>query len=283
MLLISYIIFLILTGIVAGLIGSLSGLGGAVVVIPVLTLFLGVPIEYAAGTALIATIANSSGAASAYVKSRLSNIKIGMSLEIATTGGAIIGALTAGFIYAKGLSSEVFVLFGIVLFTSIIPIFIERSKVRKRFNRDWTTDVFQLSGKYYDPAIKGTVKYYGFRWWFGEIVMAVAGVISGLLGVGSGTLKVLAMDWGMGLPMKATTATSNFMIGVTAAAGAAIYWSLGYIQPLLCAPVIIGILMGSYYGSKRLEDIRGQRVRAIFLIILAIAGIEMILRGFGVA
>ncbi len=279
-----YIVLLILTGIAAGIIGSLSGLGGAVVLIPVLTLLLGVPIEYAAGTALVATIANSSGAASAYVKSRLTNIRIGMSLEIATTGGAIIGALVASIIYAKNLSNIVFIIFGIVLFTSIIPVFVERHKgQRKRMNKDWTTNVFQLHGKYYDNAIKETVKYSGFRWWFGEAVMAVAGFISGLLGVGSGTLKVLAMDWGMGLPMKATTATSNFMIGVTAAAGAAIYWSLGYVQPLLCAPVILGILAGSYYGSKKLEDIRSSRIRALFLVILAIAGIEMILRGFGVS
>ncbi|MCL4365249.1 MAG: sulfite exporter TauE/SafE family protein [Candidatus Marsarchaeota archaeon] len=279
-----YLAFLLLTGIVAGIVGSLSGLGGAVVIIPVLTLLLGVPIEYAAGTALIATIANSSGAASAYVKSRLSNIKIGMSLEIATTGGAIIGALIASAIYAKGLSSDIFIIFGIVLFISIIPIFMEHKKGRKRrMNKDWTTGAFQLSGKYYDRAINETVRYSGFRWWFGELVMAAAGLISGLLGIGSGTLKVLAMDWGMGLPIKVTTATSNFMIGVTAAASAAIYWSLGYVQPLLCAPIIIGILAGSYYGSKKLDDIRGSRVQVLFLVILAIAGMEMILRGFGIA
>ncbi len=271
-------------GVVSGLIGSLSGLGGGVVLIPVLTLLMNVPIEYAAGASIISTIATSSGAASAYVKDRLANIKIGMSLEIATTIGAIVGSLVAASIYLKHLGSLIFVLFGIVLLFSLYPTF---NGLRKRgsakMNSDWTTGFFQLSGSYYDEARKETVRYSGYRWWLGECVMAVAGLISGLLGIGSGALKVIGMDWGMKLPIKVTTSTSNFMIGVTAAASSAVYWSLGYIQPLLIAPIIIGILIGSYYGSKALPSIEGKNIRLLFLSILFLLGIEMILRGIGVA
>ena len=130
-----------------------------------------------------------------------------------------------------------------MLFASIIPTFLEyRKKKRVRMHTDWTTKTFQLYGRYYDKARSRTIKYSGYRSWFGETVMAAAGVISGLLGIGSGALKVIAMDWGMGLPIKVTTATSNFMIGVTAVAGSVIYWDLGYIQPFLLAPVVLEIL-----------------------------------------
>ncbi|MDE1860784.1 MAG: sulfite exporter TauE/SafE family protein [Candidatus Micrarchaeota archaeon] len=284
MILIVYFALLLIIGIVAGLVGSLSGLGGGVVVVPALTILLGVPIEYAAGASLISTIATSSGAASRYIKDGLSNIKIGMSLEIATTLGAIAGSLIAAYIYSIGLFQIIFIIFGIALLTSLIPTFIEYKKRRRsRMNIDWTTKTFQLGGRYYDKARKRMIRYSGFRWWFGEAVMSVAGITSGLLGIGSGVLKVIAMDWGMKLPMKVTTSTSNFMIGVTAAAGGAVYWALGYIQPFLLAPVVIGVLAGSYYGATVLNNIRGTRIREFFLTILAIAGIEMILRGLGVA
>lgn len=282
MIILFYFLLLLAIGIAAGLVGSLSGLGGGVVVIPALTIFLAVPIEYAAGASLIATIATSSGAASRYIKDGLSNIKIGMSLEIATTIGAIIGSLIAAYIYSIGLFQIIFILFGIVLLTSTVPTFIEYRKKRKsRINVDWSTKAFQLEGKYYDRARGRTIKYSGFRWPLGEAVMGVAGIISGLLGIGSGALKVISMDWGMKLPMKVTTSTSNFMIGVTAAAGSAIYWALGYIQPFLLAPIVLGILAGSYYGAKVLNNTKGPRLRQFFLIILLIAGLEMILRGFG--
>ena len=284
MLVLVYFIALLLAGFAAGIVGAMSGLGGGVVIIPILTLLLGIPLEYAAGASLISTIATSSGAASAYVKDKLANIKIGMSLEIATTLGAIIGSLLAAYAYANGLSKWLFVLFGVVLLLSLYPTYKEYMKVRrKRINRDWSTELFQLSGSYYDKAKKRTIRYSGYRWWLGEAIMGCAGLISGLLGIGSGVLKVMGMDWGMRLPMKVTTSTSNFMIGVTAVTGGAIYWALGYIQPFMVAPVVIGILFGAYCGSKILQKTPGRSVRLLFLILLAIIGIEMVLRGFGVA
>lgn len=284
MVILIYFIALLLAGILAGLVGALSGLGGGIVLIPVLTLLFGIPLEYAAGASLVATIATSSGAASAYVKDKLANIKIGMSLEVATTLGAIAGALLAAYIYAHGISNYLFVLFGVVLILSVYPILKEyRGVYRERRKSDWSTGFFQLSGSYYDKAKKRVIKYSGYRWWFGEAVMGVAGLISGLLGIGSGILKVIGMDWGMKLPMKVSTATSNFMIGVTAATGSAIYWALGYIQPFVVAPVVIGILFGAYCGSILLQRIEGRSIRLLFLVLLGLVGIEMILRGFGVA
>ena len=279
-----YLAFLAVLGLAAGFVGSITGLGGGVVLIPALTLLLGMPIEYAAGASLISTIATSSGAASAYVKDRLANIRIGMSLEIATTLGAIVGSLAAALIYTHHLEQVIFVLFGLVLLSSTYPTFRElRRTKRTRMNRDWSTDFFNLRGRYYDSAKGRYVSYSGYRWFFGEGVMLIAGVISGLLGIGSGALKVIGMDWGMKLPIKVTTSTSNFMIGVTAAAGSAIYWVMGYIQPLLLAPILVGILAGSYLGSKMLPEMKGRHVRGFFLVVLVLLGIEMILRGVGIA
>lgn len=277
------ILELVILGFIAGVIGSLTGLGGGVVIIPMLTLALGVPIEFAAGASLVSSIATSSGAASAYVKEKLANIRIGMSLEIATTIGAIIGSLMAAAIYAKQLGNLIYVLFGIVLILSIYPSLRAYKKRHvKRINKDWTTGFFQLSGSYYDKAAGRRIKYSGYRWWLGEGIMSIAGILSGLLGIGSGALKDIGMDWGMKLPIKVTTSTSNFMIGVTAAASSAVYWYLGYIRPVLVGPILVGVLAGSYVGSKVLPQLRGGKVRLIFMAVLVVLGMEMVLRGIGV-
>lgn len=279
-----YFVLLLIAGAVAGFVGAMSGLGGGVVIVPALTLLFGVPLEYAAGASLVSTIATSSGAASAYVKEKLANIRIGMSLEISTTLGAIAGSLLAAYIYMHGIRQYLFIMFGIVLILSLYPTFKEYRKThRRRINRDWTTGFFQLSGSYYDKAKRRVIKYSGYRWWLGEAISGAGGLVSGLLGIGGGVLKVMGMNKGMKLPMKVTTATSNFMIGVTAATGSAIYWALGYIQPFIVAPVVIGILLGSYLGSNVLQKTEGRTVRLIFLIMLCLISIEMILKGFGVA
>ena len=284
MIAIAYFIALLLAGFAAGIVGSMSGLGGGVVVVPALTLLFGIPLEYAAGASLVSTIATSSGAASAYVKDRLSNIRIGMSLEVATTMGAIAGSLLAAYIYANGISSYLFIIFGVVLILSLYPTYKEyRRTHRKKMYRDWSTDFFQLSGSYYDKADKKIIRYSGYRWWLGELVSGGGGLMSGLLGIGGGVLKVMGMNRGMKLPMKVTTSTSNFMIGVTAATSSAIYWAFGYIQPFIVAPVVIGILAGAYLGSKLLEKTASQKIRLLFMVLLGIIGIQMILRGFGVA
>ena len=269
--------------IISGFLGALVGLGGGTFLVPIYTLFLGIPIAYATGASLISTIATSSGSASAYVRDRITNVRIGMGLEIATTTGSIIGSLTAAWVYAHRLEFIIYVVFGVVLLTQIY-FQVERSRFElpRPMRPDWTTKVFQLHGEYYDEALQQPVKYYGVRWWLGETIMFFAGFISGLLGIGSGALKVLGMDWAMNLPMKVSTTTSNFMIGVTAATGSAIYWGFGLIQPVLAGFTALGVLVGSMSASKILPKITNRSIRYIFTAILAFLGIEMVLRGVGV-
>ncbi len=248
--------------------------------VPILTLFLGIPIAYAAGASLISTIATSSGAASAYIRDKITNVRIGMGLNMGTTTGSILGSLTAAYIYSHNLAWVIYVIFGIVILLSIIPT-VQRGKYEIPDPRppDWTTRVFKLYGSYYDKALKSEVRYWGVRWWLGLLIMFFAGFISGLLGIGAGALKVLGMDWAMNLPMKVSTTTSNFIIGVTAATGSSLYWYFGYIQPLMASITAVGVLIGAMSGTRILVRITNKQVRWIFLAILAYLGMASLLRG----
>ncbi len=272
-----------LVSVISGFLCALVGLGGGTFLVPLYTLFLGIPIAYATGASLISTIATSSGSASAYVKDRITNVRIGMGLEIATTTGSIVGSLTAAWVYTHHLTYIIYIVFGVVLLSQIY-FQLEKSKFElpEPKKPDWTTRVFQLYGEYYDEALGQQVKYYGIRWWLGEIIMFFAGFISGLLGIGSGALKVLGMDWAMNLPMKVSTTTSNFMIGVTAATGSAIYWAYGLIQPVLAGFTALGVLLGSMSAAKILPKITNKSIRYLFMAILAFLGVEMVLRGVGI-
>ncbi len=272
---------IILGSIFAGFIGSLTGLGGGTVLVPILTLFYGIPFIFAAGASLISTIATSAGSASAYTKKKIANIRIGIGLEIATTTGAIVGSLTLVTIDRNHLIFLVYIIFGLVLLFSLIPTIRKiGSEVPPETMPDWTTKFFQLTGQYYDERLKQTVKYKGIRWWLGEIVMFFAGFVSGLLGIGSGALKVLGMDWAMNLPMKVTTTSSNFMIGITAATGSSIYWYEGYINLFIAAATAIGVLIGAYFGAKVLVRISNQNIRWVFFAILSFLGFDMVFKGF---
>lgn len=271
----------VVAGFFAGLLGSLTGLGGGTVLVPVLTLFLGIPIIFATGASLISTIATSAGSASGYTKSKIANIRVAIGLEVATTTGAIVGSLTLISVNKLGYIWIIYVIFGVVLLVSLLPT-INRasSELPKEKKPDWTTRFFNLYGTYYDQRLKKQVNYHGIRWWLGEIVMFFAGFISGLLGIGSGALKVLGMDWAMNLPMKVTTTSSNFMIGITAATGSSIYWFAGYIQPFLAAATAVGVLVGAFLGSKLLIKITNVNIRWIFFWVLAFLGVDMIFSGF---
>ncbi|MFP3157224.1 MAG: TSUP family transporter [Caldivirga sp.] len=273
---------IMIAGVFAGILGALAGLGGGVVLTPVLTLFLGIPIIYATGSSLISTISTSAGSASVYVRKRLANDRIGISLVTATTTGAIIGSLTANYVYTHHLTWIIYVIFGLILVTSIIPT-VQRSTCELPPPRDpdWTTRVFRLYGVCYDPALRTWYKYWGVRWWLGWLLMLFAGFISGLLGIGSGALKVLAMDWGMNLPMKVSTTTSNFMIGVTAATSGSLYWFFGYISPFIATCTAIGVLLGSRIGTRILMHVTNRQIRWVFVAILSYLGFRMILRGLG--
>jgi len=273
---------IMIAGVFAGILGALAGLGGGVVLTPVLTLFLGIPIIYATGSSLVSTISTSAGSASVYVRKRLANDRIGISLVTATTTGAIIGSLTANYVYTHHLTWIIYVIFGLILVTSIIPT-VQRSTCELPPPRDpdWTTRVFRLYGVCYDPALRTWYKYWGVRWWLGWLLMLFAGFISGLLGIGSGALKVLAMDWGMNLPMKVSTTTSNFMIGVTAATSGSLYWFFGYISPFIATCTAIGVLLGSRIGTRILMHVTNRQIRWVFVAILSYLGFRMILRGLG--
>lgn len=277
----SLLILLLIFGgsLLAGLLGSLVGLGGGVLIVPLLTLAFGLPIQYAIGASIIAVIATSSGAAAAYVRDRMTNIRIGMFLELATTAGAVSGAFLAGYLAPHLL----FIIFGIVLLISAIPLIFKLGEELPLGvkNDRWATWL-HLGGSYPDEHMKREVDYQVTRTPLGLAMMYIAGVISGLLGIGSGTFKVLALDTIMRLPMKVSTTTSNFMIGVTAAASAGIYFSRGDVLPLVAAPVALGVLLGAVVGARLLSHLSNKTLRLIFLPVMGAIALEMVLRGVGV-
>jgi len=269
-----FTLIIFLGSLLAGLLGSLTGLGGGVVIIPMLTLGFGVDIRYAIGTSIVAVIATSSGAASAYVKEGFTNIRLGMFLEIATTLGAVAGAIAA--VYAP--TNAIAIIFGcLLLFSAFLslkkkPNYIEHTQSSK------LSRFFKLASSF--PEKDGTEIFYTIRNVAGGFfMMAVAGLLSGLLGIGSGALKVLAMDNIMRAPFKVSTTTSNFMIGVTAAASAVIYFQRGYIDPGLCMPVILGVLGGALAGSKILTRSETKSLRYVFAVVISLLALEMIYNG----
>ncbi|GAC1383040.1 MAG: hypothetical protein NVS4B7_01900 [Ktedonobacteraceae bacterium] len=274
------VILLIFIGsIAAGLLGSLVGLGGGVLIVPLLTLAFGLPIYFAIGASIISVIATSSGAAAAYVRDHLTNMRVGMFLELATTTGAISGAFLAGFLAPNLLA----IFFGIILLASAAPlVFKMGEELPKDVTNDRWANWLHLSSTYPDQYLGRDVTYQVTHTPLGTAMMYIAGLISGLLGIGSGTFKVLAMDTVMRLPMKVSTTTSNFMIGVTAAASAGIYFSRGDIPPLVAAPVALGILIGALIGARLLLYLSNKTLRLIFLPVIAVAAIEMILHGLGI-
>src|SRR5665213_632711 len=257
----------------AGLVGSLTGLGGGVIIIPMLTLLFGVDIHYAIGASLISVIATSSGAAAAYVKEGISNIRIGMFLEIATTLGAVGGAMLAIFAPTHIIA----VIFGCVLIFSAVLSFKKKNQILVQTPAGKLANVLKMNSSY--PTPKGEIKYAAHNIPGGFFMMAVAGIISGLLGIGSGALKVIAMDNIMKLPFKVSTTTSNFMIGVTAAASAGIYMQRGYINPGLSMPVVLGVIGGAFLGSKILVKSETKWLRILFAIIITFLAIQMIYNG----
>ncbi len=269
----TFCIILLAGAYLAGLVGSLTGLGGGVVIIPLLTLVFHIDIRYAIGAALLASIATSSGAASAYVKEGITNIRLGMFLEIATTIGAVVGALIA--VYTP--TNTIAMMFGSIL------IFSAAMTMRKK-NQQVLTEgsklsyLLKLNNSY--PTKEGNVEYKLKNVGAGFSIMALAGILSGLLGIGSGALKVLAMDSTMRIPFKVSTTTSNFMIGVTAAASAVVYLQRGYMDPGLAFPVILGVLGGAFTGSKLLTRIDPKALRLIFCLAITFVAVEMIYNGY---
>ena len=262
--------------IAAGVLGSLLGLGGGIIVVPALTLFLHIDIRYAIGASIVSVIATSSGAASAYVRERLTNLRVAMSLEVATTTGALSGAYVGGMIGGRWL----YIIFGLMLAYSAIAMLRKRKELAGQdVPRDVIADKLKLHDSYFDPALAKEISYRVTHTSLGVVLMYIAGVVSGLLGIGSGALKVPAMDLAMRLPMKVSTATSNFMIGVTAAASAGVFFSRGDINPFVAAPVAAGVLLGATAGSLLLGRLKSSVVRGTFIIVLIWISLEMLWKG----
>jgi uncharacterized membrane protein YfcA len=264
----------------AGLVGALAGVGGGIFVVPALTLAFGVDIRLAIGASIVSVIATSSGSAAAYVRDQMTNLHIGMFLELATVSGAIAGALLTSIVAPQLL----FVLLGLVLIGSAalqvirladVPV----ADVEPPAGAIW----LGLVGSYPDRNLGQTISYSPIRIPLGFALMGFAGLVSGLLGIGSGALKVLAMDGVMGLPIKVSSATSNFMIGVTAAASAGIYLSRGDVDPRIAAPVALGVLGGAVVGARILPHLSNRTVRLVFVPVLVLIGLQTLARGLGLA
>lgn len=257
----------------AGLLGALTGLGGGVVIVPLLTLGFGVDFRYAVGASLVSVIATSSGAAAAYVRQGFTNIRVGMVLEVATTTGALVGAYLAELISTSALA----IAFGLVLLYSAWSA----SRPRPQHlvaTPDPIAQRLRLDGSY--PTEDGRERYYHVqRVPLGFGLMLGAGALSGLLGIGSGALKVLAMDQAMCLPFKVSTTTSNFMIGVTAAASAGVYLARGYVDPGIAMPVMLGVLGGATLGARVLARATPKTLRLLFALVIAALAAEMIYNG----
>jgi hypothetical protein len=257
----------------AGFLGALTGLGGGIVITPLLTLAFGIDIRYAVGATLVSVIATSSGAAAAYVKEGFTNIRIGMFLEIATTLGAVTGAALA----VRLPTSTIAIIFGIVLLYSAYASSRSTPAHAESGQPDRLARWLRMDSTY--PSLQGLRPYHVRGVPAGFSLMYVAGILSGLLGIGSGAVKVIAMDQAMRIPFKVSTTTSNFMIGVTAAASAGVYLQRGYIDPGLAMPVMLGVLLGSLLGARVLARARTPVLRVIFAVVITVLALEMIYHG----
>jgi uncharacterized membrane protein YfcA len=262
--------------ILAGLVGALLGLGGGIVVVPALTLVLGVDIRYAIGASIVSVIATSSGAGAAYIRDRLVNIRVSMFLELATTSGALGGAFLAGVVGGRWL----YLIFALAMaYTAWAMWRHDEAGHARQVRPDALADAWRLHGDFMDPIAGREVAYRVHRSRLAFGLSGIAGAMSGLLGIGGGIVKVPTMALGMGLPLKVATASSNFMIGVTAAASAGVYFARGDIDPFIAGPTCLGVLAGSLVGARLMRHIRSSALRAAFTVILILVAIQMVIKG----
>lgn len=267
-------------GFISGLFGSILGLGGGIIITPIITTYFGVDIKHAIGASIIAVIATSSGAAISYLKDDIINIRAAMFLEIFTTTGGLIGAILSGLFDATILN----ILFGILLIFQVYNMWRKIHKgedTLRNVEPDRISRQLKLNSSYYDKQLQREVHYEVEKVPGGASIMFGAGVASGLLGIGSGVFKVMAMDSMMKMPLKASTATSNLMIGVTAASSATVYFFNGYVNPTLAGPIAIGIVVGAALGSKIMPLLPAKTLRLFFIPVILVMAIQMLLKGIG--
>ncbi|NVY97160.1 sulfite exporter TauE/SafE family protein [Lactobacillus sp. DCY120] len=280
---ISQLSLMLVFGVLAGTLGSILGIGGGMIVTPILTVALGLDIKYAIGASIVVVIATSSGATISFLKDEMLNLRVAMFLEIATTVGAILGAALNGWVP----KSVLYVLFSLLVLNSCVKMI---KKLRHQsgetaptgVNPDYLASKLNLDGSYYDKALKKEVNYQVSHVPGGFLMMLAAGLASGLLGIGSGAFKVIAMDNIMRMPLKPSSATSNLMMGVTAAASATVYFFNGTILPQIAGPLALGVVFGAMIGSRIMQHLQPKIIRIIFIPILLYLGIQMLLKGFGV-
>ncbi len=258
--------------IIAGFLGSLLGLGGGVVIVPVLTLIFGVDIRYAVAASLISIIATSSGAAASFLRDHLTNVRVAILLEIGTVFGAMTGFLLSTSLKSSGL----FLAFGGFLMFSAVMMFRQKKDSRAEINHPWAERLglqsrFPDEGKWIDYKVTNVP--------FGLLIMYLAGIFSAILGIGSGIFKMMAMDGAMKLPLKVSSATSNFMIGVTASASAGAYFLRGDIKPEIAAPVALGIIVGAWMGARVMPKLNAMAIRKVFIVVMVVVAIQMIMKG----
>ncbi|HUX09983.1 MAG TPA: sulfite exporter TauE/SafE family protein [Terriglobia bacterium] len=256
-----------------GVVGALTGLGGGIILVPMLVLIFHIHMRYAAGASLIAVIATSSGAAAAFLSEGYTNLRVGMFLQLTSIGGGIAGAFLLTLVPVPALMT----VFGLVLLYSGYLSFRRKEEAEEGRPSDPLAVRLHMEGSY--PAAGGWEPYKVFRVIPSFLLMGVAGIISGLLGIGAGAVNVLAMDQVMRLPYKVSTSTSNFMIGITAAASAGIYLHHGYIDPVLAMPVMLGVFGGAVVGARLLMFLRAKPLRIFFSVVVLVMAIEMIYKG----
>lgn len=273
------VILMIVIGVLAGIGGAVLGLGGGIIVTPVLTLFFHLDIKYAIGASIVVVIATSSGSTIAYLKDEVLNLRVAMFLEIATTIGALSGALLTGILEPKYL----YILFGLLLLFSafnMVKKLLNKNKSNLSTKDDKLAEKLRLNSSYYDKAEKKQIDYKVENIPGGLSVMFGAGLASGLLGIGSGAFKVIAMDTFMKMPLKPSSATSNLMMGVTAAASATVYFFNGSILPQVAVPLALGILVGATIGSRIMQVLPARWIRIIFVPIMLYIACSMLYKGF---
>lgn len=281
-------------GVFAGILGALVGIGGGIVLIPSLVLLFGVDIKIAVATSLVAVVATSTAAGSVYVGKGLSNMRLGMTLEIATTLGGISGGLLA-MLFSPSLLAGIFS--AMMLLTAYLML---KSKDAHKPNKAASEgsasdsepapmvessgheEIGRIAGAYYDLSHRTMVPYEAERLWLGSSVSFVAGILSGMLGVGGGFIKVPAMNLGMKVPLKVAAATSNFMIGVTAISSLFVYFARGLVHPMIAAPVAIGIVIGALGGTHLSHRASHDTLKKILGFILIVVSIQMFLKALGV-
>ncbi len=283
---------LVVVGVLAGWLGAVVGIGGGIVIVPILVLAFGFDIRVAVATSLVAVVATSTAAGSAYVGRGTANMRLGMTLEVATTIGGITGGLVAVLISPSLLAG----LFAVLMIVTAVTVARGRSEhdlEQTAFDHaDAATDSTAepvgweepgtLAGAFYDEHQGALVRYRPCRLGIGAGVSLLAGVVSGLLGVGGGFLKVPAMTEGMKVPIKVAAATSNFMIGVTAIASLFVYFARGYVHPFAAAPVAVGVVVGASAGAATSSRVSPRTLRWILIGVLVLVAVQMALKAAGV-